>query len=48
MEFEAKEGEDLGQPLKRLYAEARDKGGNTYSHNSMKSILASINRHLQQ
>ena len=47
-EFEAKEAEDLGQLLKRFYAEARDKDGNTYSPNSMKSIIASINRHLQQ
>ena len=47
-EFGAKEAEVLGQLLKRFYSEARDKDGNTYSHNLMKSIRASINHHLQQ
>ncbi len=37
---------ELAKLLRRFYAEVRNKEGQQYNHNTMKSIRASINRHL--
>ena len=46
--FEQEDLAQLNTMLKRFYAEARDQKGEKYSYNTMKSLRAGINRHLQQ